>query len=76
MVGARARAHSPARRLYYNIATTGTTVAVAAFIASVYIAGLLAYTTGAGGLLAAYASLADHFAIFTASWLSAAALWR
>ena len=51
-------------------------MAVAAFIASVYIACLLAYTTGAGGLLAAYASLADHFAIFTASWLSAAALWR
>ncbi|MGI3224196.1 HoxN/HupN/NixA family nickel/cobalt transporter [Streptomyces sp. GTA36] len=75
---------SPARRLYYNLATTGMTVAVAAFIASVYVAGLVADTTGAGGLLTAYASLADHFellgyivvAIFAASWLSAAAIWR
>ena len=75
---------SPARRLYYNIATTGMTVAVAAFIASVYVAGLIADATGAGGLLASYASLADHFemlgyivvAIFAASWLAAAAIWR
>lgn len=75
---------SPARRLYYNIATTGMTVAVAAFIASVYLAGLVADATGTGGLLTAYASLADHFellgyivvAVFTASWLSAAAIWR
>jgi high-affinity nickel-transport protein len=75
---------SPARRLYYNIATTGMTVVVAAFIASVYVAGLIADTTGAGGLLAAFASLADHFellgyivvAIFATSWLAAAAIWR
>jgi high-affinity nickel-transport protein len=75
---------SPARRLYYNIATTGMTVAVAAFIASVYIAGLIADATGAGGPLAAYASLADHFemlgyivvAIFATSWFAAAAIWR
>ncbi|KQW10740.1 HoxN/HupN/NixA family nickel/cobalt transporter [Streptomyces sp. Root369] len=75
---------SPARRLYYNIATTGMTVAVAAFIASVYVAGLVADATGAGTLVTAYASLADHFellgyivvAIFAASWLSAAAIWR
>ncbi|WP_220213146.1 HoxN/HupN/NixA family nickel/cobalt transporter [Streptomyces shenzhenensis] len=75
---------SPVRKLYYNIATTGMTVAVAAFIASVYLAGLVADATGAGGLLAAYASLADHFellgyivvAIFAVSWLAAAAVWR
>jgi high-affinity nickel-transport protein len=75
---------SPARRLYYNIATTGMTVAVAAFIASVYVSGLLVDTTGAGGFLAAYASLADHFellgyivvAIFAASWLAASVIWR
>ena len=75
---------SPARRLYYNIASTGMTVAVAAFIASVYLAGLIADATGAGGPLSAYASLADHFellgyivvAIFATSWLTAAALWR
>ncbi|MET9789699.1 HoxN/HupN/NixA family nickel/cobalt transporter [Streptomyces canus] len=75
---------SPARRLYYNIATTGMTVAVAAFIASVYVAGLVADATRAGTLVTAYASLADHFellgyivvAIFAASWLCAAAIWR
>jgi high-affinity nickel-transport protein len=60
------------------------TVAVAAFIASVYIAGLVTDATGARGLLSTYASLADHFellgyivvAIFTVSWLIAAAIWR
>lgn len=75
---------SPARRLYYNIATTGITVAVAAFIASVYVAGFVADATGAGGVLTAYASLADHFellgyivvAIFVVSWLCAATIWR
>jgi nickel/cobalt transporter (NiCoT) family protein len=75
---------SPARRLYYNIATTGMTVAVAAFIASVYIASLIVDATGAGRPLAVYASLADHFemlgyivvAIFATSWLAAAATWR
>ncbi|WP_327099674.1 HoxN/HupN/NixA family nickel/cobalt transporter [Nocardia vinacea] len=74
----------PARRLYYNIATTGMTVAVAAFIASVYVAGLIADGTGDGGLLAAYGSLSDHFemlgyivvAIFAVSWLAAAAIWH
>jgi high-affinity nickel-transport protein len=75
---------SPARKLYYNIATTGMTVAVAAFIASVYLAGLIVDATGARGPLAAYASLSDHFellgylvvAIFAVSWLAAAAIWR
>jgi hypothetical protein len=55
-----------------------------AFIASVYLAGLIADATGAGGPLSAYASLADHFellgyivvAIFATSWLTAAAIWR
>ncbi|MFM9499665.1 HoxN/HupN/NixA family nickel/cobalt transporter [Streptomyces galilaeus] len=76
--------HSPARRLYYNMATTCMTVAVAAFIASVYTAGLMAEATGAGGLLATYASLADHFetlgyivaATFAVAWLAAAVIWR
>ncbi|MGP4088888.1 HoxN/HupN/NixA family nickel/cobalt transporter [Streptomyces sp. KR55] len=75
---------SPARRLYYNIATTGMTVVVAAFIASVYVADFVVDTTGARGPLAAYASLADHFellgyavvAIFVVAWLAAAAVWR
>ncbi|MCX4409571.1 HoxN/HupN/NixA family nickel/cobalt transporter [Streptomyces sp. NPDC059837] len=75
---------SPARRLYYNIATTGMTVAIAAFIASVYTASLIVETTGAGGLLASYASLADHFEMlgyivattFAISWLAAVGIWR
>lgn len=75
---------SPARRLYYNAATTGMTVVVAAFIASVYLAGLLAEATGLGGPLAAYASLAEHFEVlgyaivgaFAAVWALAALVWR
>ncbi|GAA0381708.1 HoxN/HupN/NixA family nickel/cobalt transporter [Microbispora corallina] len=75
---------SPARRLYYNAATTGMTVLVAAFIATVYLAALVADATGMGGPLAAYASLADHFevlgyvivALFVATWALAALVWR
>ena len=75
---------SPARRLYYNIAATGITVAIAIFIGSVYLVGLIADATGTGGPLTAYASLANHFellgyfvvAIFAACWLTAFAVWR
>jgi len=76
---------NPARRLYYNMATTGMTVAVAAFIGSVYVAGLVADATRAHGtLLTAYASLADHFellgyivvGIFAVSWLGAVVVWH
>ncbi|MEW9531004.1 HoxN/HupN/NixA family nickel/cobalt transporter [Microbispora sp. NPDC049125] len=75
---------SPARRLYYNAATTGMTVVVAAFIATVYLAGLLVDATGAGGPLAAYAGLADRFevlgyvivALFVTAWAVAALVWR
>ncbi len=74
----------PARRLYYNGATTAMTVVVAAFIASVYLAGIVVRATGAGGLVARYAALADHFevlgyvivALFVAAWSAAAAVWR
>ncbi len=74
---------SPARKLYYNIATTAMTVLVAVFIATVYLADVLAEHAGAS-FLAPYASLADHFellgyvivALFLAAWLAAAALWR
>ncbi|MEU6411671.1 HoxN/HupN/NixA family nickel/cobalt transporter [Microbispora sp. NPDC046933] len=73
---------SPARRLYYNAATTGMTVVVAAFIASVYLAGLLGGLLG--GPLAAYGSLAEHFEVlgyvivgaFAAVWAGAAIVWR
>ncbi|MFL6138132.1 MAG: HoxN/HupN/NixA family nickel/cobalt transporter [Frankiaceae bacterium] len=75
---------SPARRLYYNIATTGMTVVVALVIGTVYLAGLLADTVHAGGAVAAYASLSDHFellgyvivGLFVSSWLGAMAFWR
>lgn len=75
---------SPARRLYYNAATTGMTVVVAAFVASVYLAGLVVDATHVRGPVAGYAALADHFqllgyvivSVFVAAWLAAAALWR
>lgn len=75
---------NPARRLYYNIATTGMTVLVAAFVGSVYLAGLLVEQVSLSGPLAAYASVADHFQLlgfvivgaFLTAWLGAGALWR
>ena len=75
---------SPARRLYYNLATTGMTVVVALLVGSVYVAGLAVDGLGLGGPLAAYASVADHFellgygvvALFVLAWTGAAAYWR
>ena len=75
---------SPARRLYYNAAATGMTVVVAVFVASVYLAGLLARFGAAAGPVRAYASLANHFellgygivAMFAAAWGAAALAWR
>jgi high-affinity nickel-transport protein len=74
----------PARRLYYNLATTGMTVAVAFFVASVYLADLLGRLAADGGPLSAYAGLAEHFELlgylvvgaFLLAWAGAAALWR
>ncbi|MEI5527366.1 HoxN/HupN/NixA family nickel/cobalt transporter [Streptomyces brasiliscabiei] len=76
-------AHNPARRLYYNMATTWATVFVAAFIAAVYLAGILSEDAGVPGL-AGFASLADHFEFlgyvtvgcFAATWLGATLVWR
>jgi high-affinity nickel-transport protein len=73
----------PARKLYYNIATTAMTVLVAGFIGSVYLADVLARFAGAA-FLTPYASLAGRFeylgygivAVFVISWLAAAVLWR
>lgn len=73
----------PARRLYYNLATTAMTVLVGCFVASVYLAGLLVDRFGAGWL-AGYASIAGRFeqlgyavvVLFVASWIGAVALWR
>lgn len=73
----------PVRTLFYNIATTAVTVAVAGFIASVYVADVLV-TYLHVGFLAPYAGLADHFelfgyaiaAIFVLTWGGALLLWR
>jgi HoxN/HupN/NixA family high-affinity nickel-transporter len=74
----------PARRLYYNLATTGMTVVVALFVASVYLADLTVQTTGVGGPIAAYAGLADQFELlgyaivgaFVLAWGGAVLVWR
>ncbi|MDD7965373.1 HoxN/HupN/NixA family nickel/cobalt transporter [Actinomycetospora lemnae] len=74
---------NPARRLFYNIATTAATVTVAGFIASVYLAGVLADDLGMTAL-AGYAGLADEFELlgyvivgfFVVVWGGAALIWR
>jgi len=74
---------SPARRLFYNIATTAATVTVAGFIASVYLAGVLADELGVS-VLAGYAGLAEDFELLgylivgfvVVVWGGAALLWR
>ncbi|HET9655072.1 MAG TPA: HoxN/HupN/NixA family nickel/cobalt transporter [Kineosporiaceae bacterium] len=84
MARAYSWAHSsPARRLYYNLATTAMTVLVGGFVASVYLAGLAADHLGAGWL-AGYASIAGHFeelgfvivVMFALSWTAAVLLWK
>ncbi len=74
---------SPARRLFYNIATTAATVTVAGFIAAVYLAGVLADDLGVRAL-AGLAGIANEFELlgyiivgfFVAVWGGAALLWR
>ena len=73
----------PERRLYYNLATTGITVAVGLFVASVYLAGAIEKRAGLPWL-AGYGALADHFellglavgAILLVSWMFATVLWK
>jgi high-affinity nickel-transport protein len=75
---------SPARRLYYNAATTAMTVLVAFFVGSVYLAGLLARHGGIGGPVSAYASIGNHFellgyvivVLFVTAWAAAVLSWR
>jgi high-affinity nickel-transport protein len=75
---------NPARKLYYNVATTAMTVVVAFFVGTVYLAGLVADATDAGGPLGAYARVGEQFellgyvivGLFVAAWLVAAATWR
>ncbi len=74
---------NPARTLYYNIATAAVTVAVAALVASVYVADVLVAHAGVG-VLAGYAGLADRFellgyaiaGVFALTWGGALLLWR
>jgi len=73
----------PARRLFYNIATTAGTVTVAGFVASVYLAGVVADDLGVTAL-AGYAGVADDFELlgyvivgfFVLVWGGAAVLWH
>ena len=74
----------PARRLFYNIATTAMTVVVASFVGSVYLAGLVVDELRVAPWLAPYAALGDQFetlgyvvvGLFAAAWLLAALTWR
>ena len=74
---------TPGRRLYYNLATTGITVAIGLFVASVYLAGALAEHAGVRALRG-YGDLANHFellgyvivGLFVTSWSTAVLLWR
>ncbi|MFE2942988.1 HoxN/HupN/NixA family nickel/cobalt transporter [Streptomyces sp. NPDC059255] len=76
-------ARNPARKLFYNMATTWATVLVAGVIATVYLAGFLADDLGVA-FLAPYASLGDHFEAlgyatvggFAAIWIIATLAWR
>jgi nickel/cobalt transporter (NiCoT) family protein len=73
----------PARRLYYNIATTTATVLVAGFVSSVYLAGVLVDYAHLR-LLRGLAGVADHFellgyaivAVFLLTWGGAFLVWR
>ncbi|HEX8969939.1 HoxN/HupN/NixA family nickel/cobalt transporter [Oryzihumus sp.] len=74
---------NPSRTLFFNIATTAVTVAVAAFIALVYLADALVQYAGQGWL-APVAAVSDDFelmgyviaGIFATTWLGALAVWR
>jgi high-affinity nickel-transport protein len=73
----------PVRKVYYNIAITGLSVAVALFIGTVELAGLLTHNLSLHG---AVADWFEHFNIntagfvivgmFVATWAVALAVWR
>lgn len=73
----------PARTLFFNIATTAMTVFIAGFIASVYLADVLAQHAGLT-FLSGYASVSQHFefmgygiaAIFALTWVGALVFWN
>jgi nickel/cobalt transporter (NiCoT) family protein len=66
------------------VATTGMTVLIAAFVGTVYLAGLLARQLHLTGPVAAYAAIGHHFemlgyvivAAFVLGWAAAAVTWR
>jgi HoxN/HupN/NixA family high-affinity nickel-transporter len=73
-----------ARKLFYNLATTGLTVGVALFVGTVYLAGLLVQQLHVRGPAAGYAAIGGHFellgyvivGVFVTVWAGAALLWR
>jgi len=73
----------PVRTLFFNIVTTTMTVLVAAFVATVYLADVLADHAGMS-FLSGYAGLSENFellgyaiaAIFALTWLGALLYWR
>jgi nickel/cobalt transporter (NiCoT) family protein len=75
---------NPARKLFYNIATTSMTIIVATFVGTVYLADLLVNQLHIGGWLKPYAAIGTHFellgyvivGLFAAAWALAAVIWR
>lgn len=73
----------PDRALAFNIATTAMTVLIGGFVASVYLASLLADHAGVAAL-APLASVGDHFELlgfgiagaFVLTWVGALVVWR
>lgn len=74
---------SPARRLFYNTATTSVTVVIAVFVASVYLAGVLTHVPGFGWL-SPVGAIANNFELLgytvagtlIATWIVAGVWWR
>jgi high-affinity nickel-transport protein len=73
----------PLRKLFYNMAITGLSVAVALLIGTIEIAGVLAARLGAQGSVLTWLAQIDMntlgFAVigmFTGTWVVAAAVWR
>jgi high-affinity nickel-transport protein len=73
----------PLRKLFYNIAITGLSVAVALLTGTIEVAGVLAARLGAHGSVLAWLAQIDMntlgFAVigmFVATWVVATAVWR
>jgi high-affinity nickel-transport protein len=73
----------PVRTLFFNIATTAMTVAIAGFVACVYLAGVLVDYAGLQAL-SGFASIGESFELlgygiagmFVLTWTGALAWWR